>query len=127
MSATKVLVVDDDPAVLDSLQLLLRSAGFEVGGFASAKDCLDAGRLAGVGCLVVDVRLPGMSGLDLVRRLRGLGETVPAILITGHLEALAEPQAEADGILAILHKPFTAEELFTWVKRALATRPPPSS
>ena len=114
----KVVVVDDDPAVLDSLQLLLRSGGIEVGGFGSAQDCLDAGNFDDVTCLVVDVRLPGMSGLELVRRLRANGQMVPAILITGHLEALSEPQAEADRILAILHKPFTAEELFAWVRRA---------
>jgi FixJ family two-component response regulator len=118
MSA-KVLVVDDDPAVLDSLQLLLRSAGIEVEGFGSAQECLAAPQLDDAACLVVDVRLPGMSGLDLVRRLRTQGRMVPAILITGHLEALSEPQAEADRILAILHKPFTAEELFTWVRRAM--------
>jgi two-component system response regulator FixJ len=120
MSSTsvRVVVVDDDPAVLDSLQLLLRSAGIEVTGCASAQECLEAGDFADVTCLVVDVRLPGMSGLELVRRLREKGQRVPAILITGHLEALSEPQAEADGILAILHKPFTAEELFAWVKRA---------
>ena len=60
-----------------------------------------------------------MSGIDLVRRLRAEGRALPAILITGHLEAVPEPDAGGDGILAVLHKPFTAEELLAWVARAL--------
>ena len=117
-SGPKVFVVDDDPVVLDSLQLLLSSAGLEAEGFSSAPALLESKNLNAAGCLVIDVRLPGMSGLELVRRLRLEGRGIPAILITGHFEALADAQAEADGILAVLHKPFTAEELLGWVERA---------
>lgn len=118
----RVFVVDDDPVVLDSLQLLLASAGLETEGFSSADALLASPDLAGAGCLVVDVRLPGISGLELVRRLRLEGRGIPAVMITGHFEALADAQAEADGILAVLHKPFTAEELIHWVERAFELR-----
>jgi len=118
----RVFVVDDDPVVLDSLQLLLASAGLETEGFSSADALLASPDLARAGCLVVDVRLPGMSGLELVRRLRFEGRGIPAVMITGHFEALADAQAEADGILAVLHKPFTADELIHWVERAFELR-----
>lgn len=120
--AYRVFVVDDDPVVLDSLQLLLASAGLETQGFSSAAELLASPDLARAGCLVVDVRLPGMSGLELVRHLRTEGLGIPAVMITGHFEALADAQAEAAGILAVLHKPFTADELIDWVHWAFELR-----
>ncbi len=126
-SSSKVFIIDDDPVVLDSLQLLLNSAGFEVEPFSSAMQLLEDGDLERAGCLVVDVRLPAMSGLELVRRLRLEGRSIPAVMITGHFEALADAQAEADGILAVLHKPFTADDLIRWVEEALRmTGTPPN-
>jgi FixJ family two-component response regulator len=116
----RVFVVDDDEAVLDSLELLLKSAGFEVQCFRSAADLLAREDIDDAGCLVLDVRLQGMTGLELARRLKEDGHRVPAILITGHLEAVTMLQAETDGILDVLHKPFDANALLAWIERSLA-------
>lgn len=113
-----VFVVDDDEAVLDSLGVLLDSAGFDVRGFPSAHMLLERDDVGDAGALVLDVRLDGVSGFEVVRRLRAKGVGVPVILITGHLEAVSTAHTEAEGILAILQKPFDSGALLAALERA---------
>ena len=79
-----VIVIDDDPGVRDSLDRLLRSAGFRVSLLGSVSEFLEADRPEGPTCLVLDVRLPGQSGLELQRELAGAKRQLPIIFITGH-------------------------------------------
>jgi two-component system response regulator FixJ len=81
-----VHVIDDDDAVRDSLAFLLRSADIDVTTHESAAAFLRAGLPGGIGCIVTDVRMPGTTGIDLLRRLAELGASIPAIVITGHAD-----------------------------------------
>lgn len=115
-----VCVVDDDYSVRRSLQRLFKSAGFEAEMFASSKDYLARGTFAGPICLVLDVRMPGLNGLELQRGLdeRGAGEQI--IFITGHADVPTCKQAMKGGAIDFLTKPFDNVELIEAVERALA-------
>ncbi len=123
-----VHVIDDDEALRDSLTFLLRTAGLEVRTHASASAFLDAlpgaGLLAGtdLGCLVSDVRMPGMSGIDLLRRLKELGISVPVIVVTGHGDVPLAVEAMKFGAVDFLEKPFDDEILLASVRSALRQR-----
>jgi FixJ family two-component response regulator len=105
-----VIVVDDDPAVRNSLKFSLEIEGFTVRDFASAAELLNAGELPGCSCLVIDQKMPGMCGLDLIARLRERRSLVPAILITSNpTPALTERAARAN--TPIVEKPFLGNAL----------------
>jgi FixJ family two-component response regulator len=115
-----VYVVDDDPAIRDALTSLLRSVGLRLETFASARAFLTQPPLDAPGCLVLDVRLPGLSGLDLQRELAAAGVTVPIIFITGHGDIPMTVQAMKAGAVEFLTKPFRDQDLLDAIQQALA-------
>lgn len=113
-------VVDDDISVRESLQSLIRSAGLEVRVFASAEEFLSSADTRDADCLILDVRLPGMSGIDLHRKLMARSCKVPAIFITAHgYDERTRSQTHSDWTVACLTKPFSEDELFDAVQTAL--------
>jgi FixJ family two-component response regulator len=106
-----VMVIDDDPGVRDSLGKLLRSAGFRVTLFGSVNEFCAADLPEGPTCLVLDVRLPGQSGLELQRELAGAKRQLPIIFITGHGDIPMSVQAMKGGAIEFLTKPFREQEL----------------
>ena len=115
-----VFVVDDDESVRGSLRFLLRSAGLESRAYGSAPEFLTAYDPAQPGCLVLDVRMPGMSGLDLQQELNLRGAILPVIFITGHGDIPMAVEAMQHGAHDFLQKPFRDEDLIERVRRALA-------
>jgi FixJ family two-component response regulator len=114
-----VFVVDDDDAFRDSLQVLFESVGLEVETFASAASFLDGLDPERRGCLVLDVRMPGMSGLELQSRLNERGISLPIIFITGHGDVPMAVRAMKSGAVDFLTKPFSHQELLDLVQVAL--------
>ena len=106
-----VIVIDDDPGVRNSLDRLLRSAGFRVNLLGSVSEFLEADRPEGPTCLVLDVRLPGQSGLELQRELAGAKRQLPIIFITGHGDIPMSVQAMKGGAIEFLTKPFREQDL----------------
>lgn len=115
-----VFVVDDDSAVRNSLRLLLKSVGLIAQPLGSAAEFLERYRPSQPGCLVLDVRMPGMSGLELQRELNLQGATIPVIFITGHGDIPMAVEAMQQGAFDFLAKPFPDQELIDRVQRALA-------
>ena len=111
-----VAVVDDDASVRYALENLLSSAGFVSTLFESAEEFLASADLGNIFCLILDLRLPGMSGLDLQQRLQELGATIPVIFISGHGDEDARAMALQGGAVAFLHKPFTDRSLLEAIK-----------
>jgi two-component system response regulator FixJ len=114
-----VHVIDDDEALRDSLTFLLRAADLEVMSHASAAAFLDSLPLTGLTCIITDVRMPGLSGIDLLRRIRELGIEVPVIVITGHGDVPLAVEAMRFGAIDFLEKPFDDEILLQSVRAAL--------
>ncbi|MFZ0423324.1 MAG: response regulator FixJ [Xanthobacteraceae bacterium] len=114
-----VHVIDDDEALRESLTFLLRSAKHDVRSYASAKAFLDALPEASLGCIITDVRMPGMSGIELLRRLRELNVAVPVIVVTGHGDVALAVEAMKIGAVDFLEKPFDDEVLMASVDAAL--------
>src|ERR1700727_2539335 len=115
-----VFVVDDDPAIRDSLVSLLRSVGLAVKALASVPDFLNCPRPDGPTCLVLDVRLPGRSGLDLQRELSAAHIQLPVIFITGHGDIPMSVQAMKGGAIEFLTKPFRDQDLLDAIHLGLA-------
>jgi FixJ family two-component response regulator len=115
-----VLVVDDDDAVRLSLCELLQSVGIASAGFASTQDLLDAGVLDRHGCLILDVRMPGLSGLDFQTRLAASGTSASIIFLTGHGDIPMTVQAMKAGAVEFLTKPVRDQTLLDAVARAIA-------
>jgi two-component system response regulator FixJ len=115
-----VYVVDDDDAVRNSLKLLLKSAGLTAETAASAPEFLKAYDPALPGCLVLDVRMPGMSGLEMQHELNVRGAMIPVIFITGHGDIPMAVEAMQHGAFDFLQKPFRDSDLLDRVSRALA-------
>jgi FixJ family two-component response regulator len=107
----KVIVIDDDPAIRDALGSLLRSVGFDVNLLASVGDFLKSGRPNTPTCLVLDVRLPGQSGLDFQRELSRGNIQLPIVFITGHGDIPMSVQAMKGGAIEFLTKPFRDQDL----------------
>jgi FixJ family two-component response regulator len=114
-----ISVVDDDESVREALESLLRSAGFKAEVFASAEQFLRSDRAREVDCLIVDVRMPGMNGLELQRQLAADGSRVPIIFITAHGDEIARAQALRAGAVAFLRKPFSEQALLDAVQAVL--------
>jgi FixJ family two-component response regulator len=118
--ASVISVVDDDESIREATKTLLRSAGYSVGTFVSAEHFLDSGALGETECLILDVRMPGMSGLDLQRRLKSSESAVPVIFITAHDDNANRRQALDAGAVDFFGKPFEAAALVDAVRTALA-------
>jgi FixJ family two-component response regulator len=117
--AKMVAVVDDDEAFRAALQRLLKSAGFSVRSFASAEEFLDCGQQHETGCLIADIRMPGMSGLDLQAKLNAEHCPIPTIFITAHGDETLRLQAMRGGAVTFLAKPFEGAILLESVRVAL--------
>lgn len=116
----KVFVIDDDDVVRDSLKALLEIRGYEILDYESGDQFLASQPDLDGCCLVVDVHMPGMTGLDLLAVLRQRGNAVPAILITGRRDALIEAQVATLDNVQLLDKPVAHEILFSTLKRMTA-------
>ena len=114
-----IIVVDDDPGVRDALGSLLRSVGLQVRLLASVPEFLETGRPAGPTCLVLDVRLPGRSGLDFQRELVAAEIELPIIFITGHGDIPMSVQAMKGGAIEFLTKPFRDQDLLDAIQLGL--------
>jgi len=114
-----VIVIDDDSDVRDALRRLLRSVGLQARLHGSVPEFLSAGPPAGPACLVLDVRLPGQSGLDLQRELSSSGIRLPIIFITGHGDIAMSVQAMKGGAIEFLTKPFRDQDLLDAVQSGL--------
>ncbi len=117
-----VAVVDDDEAVRDALSNLLASLDLGVATFASAEEFLASPACREAACLITDVQMPGMSGLDLQRHLTSNGSRIPVILITAFPRDQLRQQAEADGAFGFLAKPFEGRVMIDCIERALAEK-----
>jgi two-component system, LuxR family, response regulator FixJ len=117
-----VHVIDDDEALRESLSFLLETAHFEVRVYDSALRFLEALGRAKPGCIITDVRMPGMSGLDLLRQLANLGSTFAVIVITGHGDIPLAVEAMKLGAVDFLEKPFDDNALIAAVRSALGRR-----
>jgi two-component system, LuxR family, response regulator FixJ len=114
-----VFIVDDDPAICESLSLLLQEAGLTVKSFGSAKALLDSGASDVVGCLIVDVRMPGMDGLTLQKKLASRHSPLQVIVMTGHGAIPLAVDAMKSGAVDFLVKPFEEKVLLDCVQHAL--------
>jgi len=117
--APTVFVVDDDPSVRAAIQGLLKSASLRAESFETAEEFLHAKRLDGPSCLVLDVSLPGVSGLDFQRQLADAGIRIPIIFITGHGDIPMTVKAMKSGAVEFLTKPFQDHELLDAIHQAL--------
>jgi len=117
--AATVFVVDDDESVREALGSLVRSAGLGVATYATAQEFLAGPRADGPSCLVLDVQLPGLSGLDLQRRMAEVNLEIPIIFITGHGDVPTSVRAMKAGAVEFLTKPFGDDDLLTAIHEAI--------
>jgi FixJ family two-component response regulator len=116
---TLISIIDDDEDFREALQSLMTSMGFEVEAFASALDFLTHPNIRDTSCLIVDVHMPGMTGIELHRHLLDSGYVIPTILITAYPDESVRLRAMADGVIDYLAKPCDSDELLRCVSRAL--------
>jgi FixJ family two-component response regulator len=114
-----ISIVDDDDALKGSLENLIRSAGFRAQGFSSAEAFLASNKLHETACLILDVRMPGMSGFKLQRVLAAANSHLPIIFISAHADDDPRTRALEAGAVAFLNKPFYEEELLNAIDLAL--------
>lgn len=126
MSDAVVHVVDDDADARDSLAFLLETADFRVRTYASALAFLSELSEIEPGCVITDVRMPGMTGQELVRRLKAEGSSLPVVMITGHGDIPMAVEAMRDGVVDFIEKPFSEARILAALERALAAAPQPT-
>lgn len=119
MPSNFIHVVDDDPALRDSLAFLLDASGFEVALYETGTDLLDRLMKSARGCILIDIRMPGLDGLELLRRLRGDGHTLPVVMMTGDADVPLAVEAMKLGACEFIEKPFDGEVLLNAVHAAL--------
>ena len=119
-----ISIVDDDESVREAVEGLIESLGFRVNAFSSALDFLASPAVADTACMIADVHMPQMSGVELFRRLVELGRAIPTILITAYPNEGVRERALADGVIGYLIKPFDDDALIRCVRSALQTAPP---
>jgi two-component system, LuxR family, response regulator FixJ len=115
-----IFIVDDDDATRDSLRLLVEAEGFDAQDFASGRPFLDTVRPAAGDCVILDLHMPAMNGLDVLAELRRRGDRIPVIVITAWPGGATKKRAEAAGAFAFLEKPLAVEELLALLRRASA-------
>jgi two-component system response regulator FixJ len=116
-----ICVVDDDEAVRDSTQMLLGIYGFKARAYAGARQFLAEFDAANTGCLILDIHMPEMTGIELLMLLRTRGITTPAVIVSGQTDPAQSEILKRSGALAILHKPVNEDDLMRHVERALAS------
>jgi FixJ family two-component response regulator len=119
-AAQMVFVVDDDPSVRKGLTRLVTSAGYQVEAFAAARDFLAREPHAGPCCVLLDVRMPGLNGLDLQAALAAAGRRMSIVFCTGHADVPMSVEAMKGGAVDLLTKPIDAQDLLDAIRRALA-------
>jgi FixJ family two-component response regulator len=122
--ATPILVsiVDDDESVREGIRRLLRSVGFAVNTFASAEEYLSSNQAGSADCLLLDIRMPGKSGIELQRQLAANHSEIPVIFITAHEEETPRAQALEGNAATVLIKPFSEEALLNAINNVLGDR-----
>ncbi|HYP15336.1 MAG TPA: response regulator [Bryobacteraceae bacterium] len=115
-----IVAIDDDYRVRESIESLLKSAGYKPELFESADEFLRSGMLADAGCVITDVRMPGMDGIELQRRIRQQDPALPVIVISAHMSDEARQSALDGGAIEFLYKPFDGAELLGAVQTALS-------
>jgi FixJ family two-component response regulator len=118
-----VVAVDDDFRVRESLESLVESAGYEPVVFSSAEDFLQSGTLTAATCVITDVRMPGMDGIELQRRIRLVRPELPVIFISAHNSTETRQKAIDEGAVDFLYKPFNAADLLAAIQAALTKAP----
>ena len=116
-----VAIVDDDESIREALAALINTIGVPAVSFPSAEEFLKSGQHAGAGCLIADIRMPGMSGLELQAKLNESGNKIPIIFITAHGDERVRLQALRAGAVEFLVKPFDDEALLERVRAALTS------
>ena len=119
-----VVIVDDDQSLRNATRDLLKAAGFSTATFEDAESFLGSASRASAACLVADMRMPGMTGLELYQALVASGDRIPTVIITAHPEELTQSRARDAGITCYLSKPFAPDDLLECVGEALAKRGP---
>jgi FixJ family two-component response regulator len=119
LNTPTVIVVDNDAPVRAALEGLLKAAGYEVDTHASAESFLQSGRLCSTDCLLLDVRMSGMGGLELKEHLDRLGAKIPIVFMTGQAETSVRSRAPSAKVVEFLEKPFSDEALLGAIERAL--------
>ena len=114
-----ISIVDDDDSLRNSLDNLIRSIGFRTQGFPSAEAFLSSNQAFETACLILDVRMPGMNGLDLQRQIVAANWRIPIIFITSHVDDDARARALENGAVDFLYKPFREEELLNAIEAVL--------
>jgi FixJ family two-component response regulator len=117
-----ISIVDDDESVREATRGLMNALGFVAEAFASAEDFLKSERVQRTSCLITDMQMPGMTGLELHARLVASGRPVPTVLITGYADDRSRARALEAGITAYLTKPFTEDALLGCIRSALEPR-----
>lgn len=117
--ARVISVVDDDGSVREATESLLRSVGYQVRTFASAENLLESGVLGETGCLLLDVRMPGIDGMELQRRLAAEGIHLPIIFMSAYDDDIVRQQVLAAGAVDLLRKPFAAKDLLAVLERVV--------
>jgi FixJ family two-component response regulator len=115
-----IVGVDDDIRIRESSESLFESAGFPSLLFPSAEEFLRSGKLADTGCLITDIRMPGMDGIELQTRVRQVRPELPLIFISGHFDDENRRRAVAGGAFALIEKPFDPEALLGMIHRAMS-------
>ena len=118
--ARRVYIVEDDEAVRESLQLMLESVGYKTRAFANANAFLDQHHSDMAGCLVLDIRMPGINGMELQRKLNERNSMLPIIFVTGHGDVPMAVEAMQQGALDFVQKPYREQELLEKIERAFA-------
>ena len=114
-----IAIVDDDESIRDTTKDLLESAGFSAAAFARAASLLKSRRLSQVSCVIADMRMPTMTGLELLQHLVASNRAIPTILMTAYSDERAQARAIKANVVGYLIKPFAADELLACVRRAV--------
>jgi two-component system response regulator FixJ len=114
-----VYIIDDEQDVREALQMLLKSIGLTVETFPSAGEFFDQYQMEWPGCILVDIRMPGMSGIELQRKLNAMGAPIPVILISGHADVPTAVRVIQEGAVDLLEKPINDQELLDKVQSAI--------
>ena len=119
----RISIIDDDDSVREAVENLIRSLGYDTETFASAEDYLNRGSVSETQCLMTDVHMPGMTGIELQKRLIHAGHRIPVIFMSGFSEEAVRAEAMQNGAIGFLSKPIRVEDLFLCLRTVFGRRP----